>query len=130
VEKAQILIDAVPWSDDAARMLTRAAGGYPVEIYREQIEAGAVLFRASIDGDALAYWLLRVDDLPEGKEGVIVAAGGRAGFDLTAALLPVIEKQFSGVVALRTHATRAGAAKKFLKHPGWKISEVILRKAL
>lgn len=131
MEAQKILIEPAAWCAEAARMLEKAARPHPVEIYREMIESGAVLFRASgADGRALVYWLLRIDESPEGREGVIVAAGGAAGFDLVAALLPVVEGQFSGVKSIRAHTARPGAAKKILRHPGWRVSEIILRKAL
>lgn len=111
-------------------MLAKAAAPHPVEIYRDDMEAGAVLFRASQEGATLAYWLLRVEETAEGKEGVMVAAGGRADFDLYAALMPVVERQFISVRSVRAHAVRPGAARKILRQPGWKVAEVVLRKVM
>lgn len=126
----RLKIEAVPWCDEAAAMLAQAITCGSVESLRVQLEAGATLFRVESDGgETLAYYLLRVDRMPDGDEGVLVAAAGRADFDLTATLLPHIERQFVGCATIRVHTSRRGVARK-LAWQGYRDGEIVLRKAL
>lgn len=94
-----------------------------------QAENGAPLFRVAADGEAIGYYLLRVDYLPEGAEGVIVAAAGRPGFDLAEMCLPYIEGQFKGCKSLRVHTARPGLVRK-LAGVGWRPMEFVMKKDL
>lgn len=133
----RVEISAVPWCDEAAEMLAEALTWGGIAPVAEQVKSGvATLFRVYTLGGALgfgagtlAYYVLRVDRVVGGDEGVLVLAAGRAGFDLTATLLPTIELQFIGCKAIRVHTSRRGVAKK-LAAQGYADGEIVLRKAL
>lgn len=123
----KLTVQPVEWSPRAAEVLAEV--GNP-EDYARQVKAGAVLFRVSdAAGGEVGYYLLRVDELVAGAEGVLVAAVGSADEDLTAGLLPVIEKQFVGCRSIRIHTRRPGLARK-LSRAGWDGAEIVMRKAL
>lgn len=121
-----IEIAEAAWSSKAAIALSEV--GNP-EDYASQIKAGAKLFKVEQGGAGIGFYLLRIDQTAEGAEGVLVAAVGRADFDLTAAIVPVIEKQFYGCRSIRIHTGRPGLAKKLSK-AGYHAAEIVLRKSL
>lgn len=128
----RIDISKAAWCAEAAAMLAEAITSGTVESLRVQLDAGATLFRVDEVGDGdvkrlLAYYILRVDHCVDGDEGVLVAAAGRADFDLTATLLPTIELQFIGCARIRVHTSRRGVAKK-LAAQGYVDGEIVLRK--
>lgn len=126
----RVEISAVPWCDEAAAMLAEALTWGGIAPVAQQVQSGvATLFRVRTLGGTLAYYVLRVDRVADGDEGVLVLAAGRAGFDLTATLLPTIELQFIGCKAIRVHTSRRGVAKK-LAAQGYADGEIVLRKAL
>lgn len=123
-------IDPAVWSDDAGQVLAAAVSHASVEDIRRQVEAGAALFQVTAKGAVVGYYVLRVDKLSAGCEGVLVAAAGRIpGVDLTAALVPVIERQFIGCVSMRVHTNRPGLVKK-LAAQGYGGAEIVVRKRL
>lgn len=126
---AALTVEAVAWCDEAAAMLADAVPFGCVADLAAQAEAGAVLFRVSEGGRTAAYYLLRVDHNATGAEGVMVAAAGRAGVDLTRVVLPVAEKQFKGCHSMRIHTARPGLARK-LARAGYGNVELVLRKKL
>lgn len=67
----------------------------------------------------------------DGNEAVLVAAyGDRPGVDLTAWVLPWIERQLAGQVgSIRIHTRRRGLVKK-LGQQGYGLGEYVLRKEL
>lgn len=83
----------------------------------DDLLAGADLFEIVHGGRVVLRYALRVDDLPRGREGVIVAAvGDMPGVSLCNAFLPVIEEQLAGVAAVRAETTRKGMAAKLMHH--------------
>lgn len=86
----------------------------------------ATLFVARLSGVAVLAYVLSV----EGTEGVVlVAAGNVPGMDLTAIVLPEIEKKFIGCATVRIHTARAGLAKKLAKQ-GYAAKQIVLVKKL
>lgn len=80
------------------------------------------------EGDSLvARFVLRQD----GREAVLVAAyGDRPGLDLTAWVLPWIERELAGQVdSIRIHTRRRGLVRK-LGLQGYGLGEYVLRKEL
>lgn len=126
----RVEIVAVPWCAEAEEMLAGALTWGGIAPVAQQVQSGvATLFQVRALAGTLAYYVLRVDQVAGGDEGVLVVAAGRAGFDLTATLLPAIERQFIGCKAIRVHTSRRGVAKK-LAAQGYADGEIVLRKAL
>jgi len=100
------------------------------EDVRMQVEAGtAQAVRISIGGEAIGAFVVRVDHLAAGPQGVIVAgAGDGKGVDLVNTLIPVIEGLFYGVTSKRVHTRRPGIAKQLVKKHGYRIQEFVLVK--
>lgn len=127
---AQVVIRPAPWSESAAALLAQHESPEDMRFFRRQVEAGIaqVLHIEDEAGALLCAVLIRIDDDPEGAEGVIVSANGRADFDLTAECLPVIEREFfKNVAGWRIHTHRAGLAKKLMRQ-GYGAAELVLRK--
>jgi hypothetical protein len=123
-----LTIRPAAWGEDAAVALAPALS-FPgdLEAVADQVMAGAASLFEVVAGDVVVCrYVLRVD----GSEGVMVAASGRwKGGDMTAAVMPFIEKQFSGVNAIRIHTSRAGAVRK-LAALGYGAAEMVLRKVV
>lgn len=127
MENCEIEINAVAWDSLAAVVLSKV--GNPDD-YAMQIQAGASLFQVKRGGLEIGLYLLRVDQLANSAEGVLVAAVSHdPHVDLTALVLPVIEKQFIGCRSIRIHTARPGLAKK-LSRAGYSAAELVLRKPL
>lgn len=127
---AEVTLKPVSWSDKAALILAPSVPYASVEDLRGQVEAGAVLFEVSRQGEVIGFYILRVDCTASGAEGVLVAAAARDEMDLTANLLPHIERQFEGCRAIRIHTARPGLAKKLATRAGYDAAEIVLRKVL
>ena len=91
--------------------------------------SGANFFRVLHDGVPVAFYVLRMRVRGDRREAEIALAHGRAGFDLVANVLPVIERQCAHCGALRIQTKRAGLMKK-LERAGYVRASVILRKEL
>ncbi len=122
---------AAEWSEEAAHMLAPSVPFGSVEDLAGQVQSGAaVLFKVERGGAVVAFYILRIDQLPSGNEGVLVAAGGRDDFDLTANMLPHIERQFSGCRWIRIHTARPGLVRKLTTKHGYGAAEMVMRKVL
>lgn len=93
---------------------------------------GAQLFEVVVSGAVVARYALRLDQHTNGVEMVVVAAaGGASGLDLTASIVPTIERQGQGAgadrVTLRTR--RPGLVKK-LKKQGWVLDAYCMGKPI
>jgi hypothetical protein len=91
--------------------------------------SGAEFFRVLQDGAPVAFYVLRARQGRAGIDAEITLAHGRAGFDLVADVLPLIEKQCAGCHAMRIETRRAGLVKK-LERAGYQRASVILTKEL
>lgn len=122
-----LTVEPCEWSPQAADLLARAFTHGNPEVIGADVRAGRAGLFAVRDGATLgALFVLRVD----GDEGVIVAAaGGVPGVDLTAEVLPAVERMFSGVRRIRIHTSRPGMAKK-LARQGYGAAEVVLFKEI
>lgn len=128
-QKSLTIVPAL-WSKAAASALSEAVPFASSDDLKAQVKAGASLFAVFCDAQPVGFYLLRVDQTESGAEGVLVAASGDlAGVDLTATLVPVIEKQFTGCRSMRIHTARPGLARK-LARMGYRAGEIILRKTL
>ena len=125
-------IDAAAWDDSIGALLALAVED--VADIRAQVEAGAgKLFRLTRDGEMVAAFVLRIDRLHGGDDGVIVAAGpAGAGGDvnLTASVLPAIERMFSGCRRVRIHTARPGLGKILGARHGYALQELVLAKVI
>lgn len=83
------------------------------------------------DGQQIGFLVWRVEGEPEHLEFVIVAMFGRDGEDLTGEYAPQVESlaRAQGCAGMRFHTMRPGLIKKAESH-GYRVSEIILRKAL
>ena len=98
---------------------------------KRQVECGAaLLFDGRRAGKRICAFVLRIDELAAGPQGVIVAAAGDGeGVNLTDSVLPVIERMFIGCTSVRIHTARRGLAKKLLQR-GYAFEEIVLTKGL
>lgn len=92
----------------------------------EGIEQGAFC-RVLADGEPVAFYVLFVRAHSGGLEAEISHAWGRAGFDITQQVLPLIERQCSQAEAVTIKTRRAGLIQK-LKRQGYAVESVTLRK--
>lgn len=115
------------WSTAAADMLRPAVEHDPLCVVDDL--SGLPLFVGRHHGQPVLAYLLRVDDTPQGAEGVIVAAAGNLpGVDLTGRVLPFIEGQLD-CDWLRIHTARAGLGRK-LQQQGYAVRETVYAKKL
>lgn len=131
MSETELKIDCIAWNDEAEKALTISSLNCSVlDIKKQVIKDLASLFQISIKSEIVGYYVLRVDELVEGNEGVILAmACVNKGFDMTAILDPVVSQQFKNCIAMRVHTARAGLVKK-LDKLGWMAQEFVMKKAL
>jgi len=124
-----VRLEPAEWGADAERLVPLALQHATVAEIRRQVETGAAALWHVLEGEAVrAVFVLRVDHDADGSEGVIVAAAGACrGVDLTAALLPHVERLFLGCRAVRIHTARPGMARK-LARMGYVPREVVFGK--
>lgn len=117
------------WSALNESYIRRALATASIGDIKRQVEQGAQLFEVLDEaGDCVAAFVLRVDHLECRSVGVVVAAGGGlAGADLTATLMPHIERMFYGCDAIAIHTERPGLLRK-LARQGYRTAEIILEK--
>lgn len=129
----ELTIRPIDWRAAAEEMLAQAmrsdtlAG---VEALEMMVRAGEASLFGVFSGPRLCgAYVLRIEQKPNGNEGVIVAAAGRLnGFRLVD-LLPHVERQFIGCRAVRIHTARPGMMKA-LKRAGYSPHEIIFSKGL
>jgi len=129
--QTQIAIRPAVWEPDI-EALVRIAAPDAVDDIRMQVDSGAAsVFDVAIDGQRAAAFVLRVDHLAAGPQGVIVAAAGDGGgIDLVGVLLPHVEAMFGPVVdSIRVHTARTGMARR-LAGQGYRLTELVLEKEL
>jgi len=119
------------WTPETESLIKSALATATIDDMKAQVKAGAKLFvLTDEDAELMGAFILRVDTLAGRNEGVIVAAGGAVnGVDITAEILPYVEKMFIGCETIRIHTERIGLAKKLFKE-GYLVGELILIKEL
>jgi len=122
-------VRAATWTPANEAMICRALATATLADIKFQVANGAALFEVVDESGVVAAFVLRVDRLACRTVGVIVAAGGAApGVDLTAAIVPHIEKNmFYGCDAISLHTERAGLVRK-LERQGYRVAEIIMEK--
>lgn len=101
------------WNPVTERFISQALGATTLADMKQQVTDGAKLFKVVNQYvETVAAFILRIDELAEESQGVIVAAGGKADFDLTKTVLPAIERMFLDVQSIRIHTQRVGLVKK------------------
>lgn len=120
---------AAAWTPQTEAWIARALATATICDIKRQTENGAQLFEVlNESGGMVAAFVLRVDRLACRTVGVVVAAGGAAeGVDLTAVMMPNIERMFFGCDAIAVHTERPGLLRK-LARQGYKTAEIILEK--
>lgn len=122
-----------PWTEAHAEEVRRAVaarpdidtgGGLadPAETMR-----GGVFCRVLSDGVPVLFYVLMPNQYARGAEAEIAFAHGRAGFDLVAEVLPLIEHQCREFDAITIETRRKGLIKK-LTAAGYEVAAVKLRK--
>ncbi len=134
---ATLTLRLTRWSPTVAADMARLPECDPTispDWFRAQIEAGGLkaLTAESDDGEHVGTVLVRTEAGDLGKEFVIVAAAGSyEGLDLTAAILPALERlaRDEGCVTVRVHTMRPGLVRK-LGRMGYATSEIVMRRVI
>lgn len=123
------IVIAQGWTDCHRAFIATALATATLADIEFQTENGAQLWEVQDDaGQVVAAFVLRVDLLACRTVGVVVAAGGNLpGVDLTAAIMPCIERLFIGIDAITVHTARPGLVRK-LAPQGFRPVEIILEK--
>ncbi len=129
-----LVIEKAAWSGLASTYLARIDLDCPVEYYRQEIVSGraTLLHVKTPDNKVVAAVVVRVEDVAEGKEFVVVAAGGEcAGRLMTLDVLPTFETfaKSIGCVSVRAHTRRSAVVAGF-NRAGYAVDEYILRKTV
>lgn len=124
-------IRAASWSNECEAFIAMALATASIDDIKRQTDNGAQLFEVVAEsGAVVAAFVLRVDRQECRNVGVVVAAGGALqGVDLTALIMPNIERMFYGCDSIRIHTARVGLLKK-LARQGYSTAEIILEKSL
>ena len=131
MDKKEISIDEVQWSDEAETYLSKIDACATLDDYRQQWKEGAALYRVAEGDKTLGFYMTRFDSDAQGFEGVIYAGAGAADFDLTEVIVPFAEQQLKafGCYSVRVHTARPGLVKKLAKM-GYGAAELVLRKKI
>jgi hypothetical protein len=131
---SRLIVESIDWNDAAQAALSIDAPCSVLDIKKQVIEDKAVLFQVSDFNthDVLCYYVLRVDALVNGNEGVViamVAVNHQSGLDLVRSLEPIVIGQLKNCISIRLHTFRAGMVKK-LSSLGWQPQEFVMSKKL
>lgn len=124
-------IEPGAWGDAADFWIAQALQHATPGDIRHQVEqGGASLFYIRAGVEIVGAFVLRIDQLPGGFEGVIVAAAAKVqGVDMIATCLPEIENKFIGCKTIRYHTARPELAR-YLSAWGYAAREIVCRKEL
>jgi hypothetical protein len=120
------------WNPVTEELIGRALSSATVgDIKRQTAGEGARLFVVQDESaETVLAYVLRVDRQENKTVCVIVAAGGNLpGEDLTALMLPHVERQFIGCDEIRFHTARPGLCRKMARM-GYATQEIIMKKDL
>lgn len=126
-----LTIEPGPWGTEADRLIGLSVQHATPADIRFQVEhQGARLFYVKAQGQIVAAFVLRVDELPAGPEGVIVAAAGKVqGIDLMATCMPTIESLFVNCKTIRFHTAVAAVARRMAAF-GYHAREIVCMKEI
>ena len=124
-------VECVDWSDEAQEALSIESFNCSVlDIRRQVIDDRAALFKITRNDETLGFYVLRVDKLEAGYEGVIFAlACKNSEFDMVETLEPIMRSQFINCQSIRLHTARGGLVKKLTKL-GYMPQEFVMKKFL
>lgn len=109
----EVSIAAGAWGADVEPWLAQALATSTMQDLKKQHQDGAVLFRVLSEGQTVGAFLLRIDDEPTGKQGVIVAAAAAlGGVDMVHTVVPIIESRFVGIASIRFHTQSRALVRK------------------
>jgi hypothetical protein len=132
---AQLTAQPATWSRAALEALARCEAPKSdaldgLSSLEEVCHGGQLYALAGGDGQVLAWYVVKVNDLERGSEAVVVAAAGRApGLDLTAAIETAVRAQYRHCDALAAITRRPALARK-LALLGFGISGFVMRKRI
>jgi len=121
-----LTIEPGPWCTESERLIGLSVQhATPANIRHQVKTGGARLFHIKHAGTIVGAFVVRVDCLPGGDEGVIVAAAGNLpGVDLTASCMPAIESLFINCKTIRYHTAQPALARK-LARMGYVAREIV-----
>lgn len=122
--KEEVTDSPAEWCAEAEEVFAHPVFDDSRHRIRAEWAAGGALFRVARGGALIGYYLLTV----QGRDGVLFAAAGRDGQDLTDLILPIVERRFIGCAALLIYTKRPGMAAKLVKR-GY-TPRMVLRKEL
>lgn len=124
-------VECLDWTDEAQEALSIESFNCSVlDIKRQVVDDKAALFKISQNDETLGFYVLRVDKLEAGFEGVVIAmACKNSEFDMIQTLEPVIRGQFINCNSIRLHTARGGLVKKLTKL-GYMPQEFVMKKFL
>ena len=130
----KLAVAQMAWSGAAAVLLAPAMSHEPgatVETLERVVGEGGELYGVFAAGAGLvAAYVLRVEQKDAGREGVIVAAGGRLpGYSLIRSILPTIEGQLLDCSWIRAHTARRGVVRE-LRLAGYSQREIVMAKGI
>ena len=128
------MLTSAEWSPEMAADLARIEDpSTGVNWLRREVAEGRLHGLAvTRAGRPVCHVLYRIEDVADGVELMIAAAGGREpGIDLTASLLPGLEAlaRRAGATHLRFHTRRPGLVRR-AGRLGYRTAEIIMRKAV
>jgi hypothetical protein len=131
IHAPQVTISEGSWSRDADSWLSQAVRFPYLAGLRTQVEQGiAKLFYFHAEGELCGAVVLRIDQCGDISEGVICAAAAELdGVDMTATIVPAIEKMFQGCAVVRFHTSVPAVAKKMARQ-GYQAEEIVSRKVI
>jgi hypothetical protein len=128
----ELIVEAATLDEEVTALIAQAVQHASLADIALQVGCGvAKVFRVRDGEQVVMAFVLRVDHLAKGSEGVIVAAGGACdGVDLTATMIPTIERMFVNCKSMRVHTARPGLVKLLVNRFGCQLSEMVLTKGL
>lgn len=126
VSEKSLSIEPATWCAETDRIIGQALQHATPASIRHQVEhCGARLFHIKHEGAIVGAFVLRVDDTPEGAEGVIVAAAAKLdGIDMVGTCMPAIEALFIGCKSIRYHTAIPALVRK-LARMGYVAREIV-----
>ena len=119
------------WNERAEFWIELAMQHASTDNVRQQVESQAAsLFYVEFGNAVVGAFVLRIDELSQHNEGVIVAGSGCfKGIDLIADIVPAIEKMFINCATIRYHTANPAVARKMQKQ-GYQIAEIVCKKEI